>query len=273
MLNQLRLPSTDGSPVDIDWAEATGHFLGDRIRRVGLAGFEPATTAYLLAAWERIKPGASFFDVGANVGVYSMLAARLFPRMPVYAIEPVPELAATLRRLATRNRLDVVVEEWAASGSDGVGSLYVGERDNVSSLSEGWRSSRCAIDVPLRTIDAAVAGGLPAPGVVKIDVETHEPEVLDGMSEMLSRHRPVIVIELLRKRGPQGRGLMPSSARAKELLRAHGYVPFRIPRADLPRSAPDRDTAWFPDSVPDGFDTASRAWLVRVARCTGESQH
>ena len=65
------------------------------IRRSGLASFEPETAAALLALFEQAGPGFVLYDVGANVGVYSAMAAAMFEPAAVHSFEPSPTDART----------------------------------------------------------------------------------------------------------------------------------------------------------------------------------
>jgi FkbM family methyltransferase len=81
---------------------------------------EPETVAWI----QSFKPGQVFFDVGANVGVYSLYAASLYPDMLIYAFEPV---IANFRRLTENVELN---------GFDNIHcfNVAVGERDRIVDL-------------------------------------------------------------------------------------------------------------------------------------------
>ena len=83
----------------------------------GLAGYEPDTLACFLAAIEE-RGFAPVFDVGANIGVFSWLAAALTPAV-VVAFEPTPDLAAQMRAICAENDLHVTVEELALGAAPG----------------------------------------------------------------------------------------------------------------------------------------------------------
>jgi len=139
--------------------------------------------------------GAVFFDVGANVGFYTVMLARLVgSRGHVTAFEPLPSNAAMIRRNADLNGLrNISVEETAVSATTG----HIAFREEtsgtghiVSANAESTRNVACI------ALDTFVARGGPIPTLVKIDVEGHEVAVIMGMQEILRVHRPVIIAEM-----------------------------------------------------------------------------
>ena len=138
-----------------------------------------------------VGPGAVVYDVGANIGFYTLLAARLAgPPGRVVAYEPNPVNAAVLRRNA-RSAPAVLVREAAVAAGTGPRGLQTS-----ASLTSRLTDDPGALRVACTTIDAEVAAGVPAPNVVKIDVEGAETDVLAGMQATLAQHRPVLLIEL-----------------------------------------------------------------------------
>lgn len=150
---------------------------------------------------EVVRPGDVVYDIGANVGFFSIISARLTGETGrVIAFEPVPANADLVRRNAELNDLgNITVVEKAVSDHSGSGELVLAEYSGGAALSTTTPPPDAAgsIEVELVTVDAAVAAGeLPAPDVVKIDVEGVELEVLRGMSETLRRDRPIVICEI-----------------------------------------------------------------------------
>ncbi|MCB1185225.1 FkbM family methyltransferase [bacterium] len=147
-----------------------------------------------------LTPGATFLDVGANVGFFSALAARLVgPRGRVVAFEPVPANADLVARNAAANGLgNVEVVRAAVSDRCGRGRLVLAGHAGGASLDSVAAPPDPVgeIEVDLVTLDAWLAARPEVrPDVVKIDVEGAEPEVLDGMVGVVARHRPLLVVE------------------------------------------------------------------------------
>ncbi len=150
---------------------------------------------------EIVRPGDVVFDIGANVGFFSIICARLTgPSGRVFAFEPVAANAELIRRNAGLNEFgNISVVEQAVSDRTGTGELVLAEYSGGAALSTTTPPPDAAgsIEVELITIDAAVDDGhIPPPDVVKIDVEGVEIEVLRGMTDTMRRDRPIIVCEI-----------------------------------------------------------------------------
>lgn len=149
-----------------------------------------------------IAPGARVWDVGANLGFFSLLAARLTgPGGHVVAFEPVPGNAAAVRKNAELNGFGGIVEvrEEAVSSHAGHAPLHVVADASWSHLADRGehRLTRETVEVPTVTLDELVASGtLAPPDLLKIDVEGSEVDVLRGARAVLAKHRPVVVCEL-----------------------------------------------------------------------------
>lgn len=145
--------------------------------------------------------GDVLYDLGANIGFFSLLGAQLTgPDGGVYAFEVAPDNAAAIRRNAELNGLtNVTVIERAVSSGPGVGRLQVVDDQSWSKLVQYGEHplTERVIEVELAAIDdLARSEGLPAPNVVKIDVEGAEIAALEGMRRTIDEHRPAIICEL-----------------------------------------------------------------------------
>lgn len=144
--------------------------------------------------------GSVVYDVGANIGFFSLLAARFAgPDGAVEAFEPLPANAAGIRRnLALNDARTVSVHEVAVGSSSGRAQLLSVDEGSWSHLADrGWHPrTQAVLEVDVVTIDELVAGGQRPPGIVKIDVEGSEIAVLEGMRETIREHAPAIVCEL-----------------------------------------------------------------------------
>lgn len=132
-------------------------------------------------------------DVGANRGDIIGEAVRIAPRGTHIAIEPLPELAEALRGRFP----DVNVHECVVGLQPGSVTFFKDvAAPTRSSLADPSNSStHHALEVEMETIDRLVAQHDVRPQVVKIDVEGAELDALRGMTETLSRFRPVVLFE------------------------------------------------------------------------------
>lgn len=149
-----------------------------------------------------ISPGDVVYDIGANIGFFTLIAARrVGPTGRVVAFEPVAENASSIRRNLAANRFrHVDVYEIAVGDRAGREDMLLTAWDGGGSLSHeairpGEATSTRSVEVS--TLDQLVLDhGLRPPTLVKIDVEGHEEAVLRGMNEILRKHRPGVLFEV-----------------------------------------------------------------------------
>jgi FkbM family methyltransferase len=257
-------------PGELDIVDGSTSYTQRALRRAGLRGYQPATTAALLAAWETYRK-PTFLDVGANGGLYATLCAKIFARSTVVAFEPAPAIANAVRAIATANQLAVEVEQVAVSDTAGTATLYLSKKSDASnSLTKGFRVAKGAVEVPTLPLDEYVAEHELQPDVIKIDVERHEIAVLDGAEETLRRHRPACVIEILP-------GDPADEHEIKERMSDLGYRVARL-EASVTKGAQEdpalRDwLCWPAPGPPRGFVRRLRAWERAVARCVPGAEH
>lgn len=184
--------------------------------------YEPAKATFL-RRWS--PPGATVLDLGAHIGLFSVLLARAVgPSGRVVSFEPAPGTAAVLRRTVTYNDLDAVVSvrQAALAGQGGDVDLFETGDDcsNANSLVPSDRT-RGTVRVNATTLDDVVAGEGLTVAVVKMDIEGAELEALEGASALLSDQRPAMTIEV---HPPQLRAGGRGPEEVFDLLVGHGYV-------------------------------------------------
>jgi len=141
-----------------------------------------------------VKPTDICWDIGANTGTYTLHLSRLASQ--VFAFEPVPHNLDILDDVKRRGHLEnVVIRQLALS--DGVGRSPM--TIPVEGFYGGFYLARLEaageLDVETSTVDALIASGVPAPDFIKCDVEGAEARVLDGAHELLTRSRPIWLLE------------------------------------------------------------------------------
>lgn len=147
-----------------------------------------------LAVEKGVKRGDVFYDIGANVGYFSLLAAKLSaPDGKVVAFEPLPRNIAFIQRHITLNKLQDRITVIEAAVSDHSGTAFF---DLDISTSKGHIAQEGQLEVKLVCLDELVkAGMIPLPDVMKIDVEGAEAEVLRGAMHTLQACHPLLYLD------------------------------------------------------------------------------
>jgi FkbM family methyltransferase len=141
-----------------------------------------------------VRRGDSVYDLGANVGFYSLLASSLVgPEGRVSSFEPAPRNLEFLRRhLAFNGITNCSVWDAAVGSSKGTAHFDLGPNRSMGRLTS---DSRSTLNVRIVTIDGLVASGeLPPPNLMKCDIEGGEYDALAGASETLLKHGPTIFL-------------------------------------------------------------------------------
>lgn len=157
-----------------------------------------------LELWLRLcQSSSTIVDVGANTGVYALVARAANPRARVAAVEPVARVFERLVENVRLNHADILCLPLAASDKDGTDVIFDQPTEHTYSVTVGRNME--ADGVPVQRVEIQVARldslaeqhQLGDVDLIKIDVETHEPEVLRGARSLLERRRPSLLIEIL----------------------------------------------------------------------------
>lgn len=142
-----------------------------------------------------LHPGQIFIDIGANIGTYTIRAAkRLGHSGRVFAFEPLETNSSRLRAATRANKVSNVELVPAAVGDRNAGvTMHDGGRESSASL--GHTTGR-AFDVRMVTLDHfADEAQIPHVDWIKMDIEGQEPLALAGMSQIIRRFRPHFIFE------------------------------------------------------------------------------
>jgi FkbM family methyltransferase len=188
--------------------------------------YEPELVTWLKS---ELRPEDVFWDVGANVGAMTLIAARRC--QSVVSFEPEPKVLIRLREHLEVNRLtSVQVMPVALSDASGrfLMGLAPGENSGMNSLCRtevGWN---CLEVATLQADKLLAQGDVPYPTVMKVDVEGAEAKVFAGARDLLRNHAlRVIVFE-----AAIGEGNMPADVGLVRTLMNAGFDVRSFARSD-----------------------------------------
>ena len=208
----------------------------------------------------RLAPGFTMVDVGAHHGVHSLVAAYEIRarglRGRVHAFEPDPRNRALLEENVLRNGLGdlVTIHSEAVSDESGTAELLLAEEESSANtlrqnqayaVSERW--TMAARTVPTVRLDD-LGPALGCVDLLKIDVQGSEPRVLAGAARLITRDRPVIVVEAVPG--------WPSTPEVERFLLANAYRVLGLDREGRVVARGDRSAfvSWdwvaFPEEAP-----------------------
>ncbi len=156
---------------------------------------------------ELSKISSVIIDIGANKGIYSLVAKCLNPDSQIYCFEPSINTFDKLKFNINLNNYDIVCEKLAVSNKskDQIYFDLPDENQTTASLSaekmKFWNGySGDIIEYPVKTIrlsDYIIEKRLDKVDLIKIDIEMHEPEAFEGMGDSLIELKPIVVFEIL----------------------------------------------------------------------------
>ena len=166
-----------------------------------------------------VRPGMTFVDIGANVGVYSLAVARAVGLTGrVLSFEPSATARGQLLEGRALNHLtNMEVVDAAASNYVGTGALSEPTDTEFGGLAKGG-----SLPVRVTTLDTEFFGrNMLTVDFLKIDVEGHELAVLEGATRVLTEQSPLVMFEI----GPEDR---PGHSQSASYLLSLGYHLFRL---------------------------------------------
>jgi len=171
------------------------------------------------------------FDIGANTGIYSLIAYASNSESQIFAFEPSKNTFGKLTKNIKINDFSIQSFDCALSNSKGKFMFYdpdYGHQTNAS-LSRDMIKDNAILSKQIKlkeyevqtiTCDEFVMEhNLNWPDLIKIDVEMHEPEVLSGMRKTLELGRPIILIEILTHKVGDG---------VHEIMKDFGYCYYSL---------------------------------------------
>lgn len=191
---------------------------------------EPETIPVFL---DLIRSARTFIDVGANIGIYTLLAKKRNPKVRTVSFEPQAPFCELLAQSLSLNAIhDVVIENVALDEADGNSTLYLGNRDAEASTNPAFFSSKSrtlvgAVACRTLRLDAYCAQNrMTDIDLIKLDTESTEPRALRGATGVLAQSAPDIICEVLHGR---------TEHELEQVLRPFGYRFYHITDEGLQR--------------------------------------
>lgn len=157
-----------------------------------------------LQLWEKLAKNCStIIDVGANTGLYGLVAQTVNPLAKVYCFEPLPLVFGYLQKNIQRNNFPIKAEQLALSNYTGTASVYLKKGESFAysvTVNKNTLGSAACDELTIQTTTMSAyiqKHNIRQVDLMKIDVEGHEPEVLEGMGNYLQVFLPNIIIEVL----------------------------------------------------------------------------
>lgn len=159
-----------------------------------------------LKIWQKLCLNKSIiFDIGANTGVYSLIAKTVNVNCEVFAFEPQPNIYDSLQSNANLNKFNIYCEQIALSNANGKASFFnygdsaFSGNTTAGSLNQKHRpNDQHSIIVKCQTLSDYIENKkIINIDLIKLDVETHEIEVINGMGTYLEKFKPTILIEII----------------------------------------------------------------------------
>ncbi len=183
--------------------------------------------------WIRLsKKSDVILDIGANTGIYSLVSETLRPNAKIYAFEPVKRVFDKLVNNIALNNFSSKPYEVAISNKDGEAYIYDTDSEHILSvtvnknmLSLNTKTHKVSINT-LKLSTLIKREKLEKIDLIKIDVETHEAEVLEGMGDYLAKFKPTLLIEILNNEVAKD---------VNQLLENLDYLFFDIDEIGLPK--------------------------------------
>jgi FkbM family methyltransferase len=171
------------------------------VESLNFNSYEPCESSIIRSLAPHID---TMLDIGANIGWYSLLVASINKNSSIHAFEPIP---STFKRLSDNCSLNqansITCHNFGFSSEPGSFPFYFYPEGsgNASIRNLAGREDAQVINCELRTLSDFCLDlpSLSSIDFIKCDVEGNELFVLQGSSSVLDKHKPILLVELLRK--------------------------------------------------------------------------
>ena len=199
-------------------------------------GFSNGWEKKSLELWQMLVVESDcILDIGANTGIYSFVATTLNPNAKIYSFEPVKRTSMIFKEnLKLNPKNNICFIEKAVSNKKGRATFYDIESTYQYSASLNSEmldhlKNKTSYEVDIVSLDLLDEIQDQKIDLIKLDVEMHEPEAIEGMITMLKKNKPTIFVEILNN---------SLGERIEELVSSLGYCYFMIDEVNEPIRIP-----------------------------------
>jgi len=194
----------------------------------------------------RKENDGQFFDVGDNHGHYTWIAQTDCPKLKVTSFEPDPENLQLLKLTVSHSKLvRVRIVKTALSDGEGMVSFHQDQitsatgmiQDGETPWIEKYLGQKSHLIEVRKTMLDSYCTAESIPTLIKIDVEGHEKEVLQGSLQCLKEHNPILIVE----------SFPPKQEKVVTFLTKLGYLIWDAERNKPLGSDTTNLFAWHPD--------------------------
>lgn len=198
-------------------------------------GIENAFEKISFNLWTQLsKKSDVIIDIGANTGVYSILSNAVNKNAKVYGFEPVERVKKRFEKNINLNNSASQIKTFseALSNSNGKATIYDSMEDHIYSVTVSKDLSEenvktFPVEINTKRLDTFIEEQkIEKIDLIKIDVETHEPQVLEGMGYYIEKFKPSILIEILSDE---------IGEHVQKLLDGKGYLYYHIDEVNEPK--------------------------------------
>ncbi len=151
------------------------------------------------------KQSDVIIDVGANTGIYSLVAKTVHPSAKIFAFEPSKNTFHKLIQNVSLNGFDIQCYDKALSNNSGTFTFFDSFDTNQTSASMSDQMHQLWKNYEVNSYEVSTITGkdfilqakIEKIDLIKIDVEMFEPQVIEGFEDVLFNHQPIIFIEVL----------------------------------------------------------------------------
>jgi len=180
-----------------------------------------------------LKEDGVFFDIGANSGYFSIIAASNAPKGTVYSFEPVPRTFNNLKKTVHANgNKNISLFKFCIGGKNGSTTFNISHSSDVSGMKQTeYQTNISKIKTKVVNLDTfIVEHKIKVIDMVKIDTEGAEFEIISNSPNLINKIRPILVVEFSNK---TSKPYNFTPAKLHEYLLKKNYLIYRFKRERL----------------------------------------